>query len=293
MSRRKAFTLVELLVVILIIGVLITLLLPAVQRARGAAARTKCQDHLKQLGIALHNHENAMGVLPSGGVTSGGQVGSWIHAALPYLEQKDLAKLCDLTSPWFSDSNKTYRETPLAVLRCPSSPNPRVGTMGNAVGAAVSDYKATAGLNSTILGIGLPPETVRQGMMREAVGTTKFLECTDGLSNTFLIAESAGSPQKWIKGQRVMPDVIPDGCWAAKDGVTFQGRSHALDGASSPGPCAVNCSNNRGIYSFHPGVAQVCMGDGSVRVLSDKLNVFVYVALTTIANAEVINANDY
>jgi len=296
-DRRRGFTLIELLVVIAIIAILIGLLLPAVQKVREAAARMKCQNNLKQIGLALHNYENANGYLPAGGVTGGTQVGSWLYVVLPFMEQKTLADVYDPAFPWFDPRNETYRNTQLSTLQCPSAPHPRThaGTTRGVAwnGAACGDYKATAGLNSTILGIGLPPDTVRQGLMRESTATTEFSECTDGLSNTLLIAESAGSPQRWLRGQRVMPDQAVDGVWAARDGATFQGRSHALDGASSPGPCAVNCSNVRGIYAFHTGVANVCLGDGSVRSLREGLDVFVYAALTTCKNGEVISGTDY
>src|SRR5439155_9232479 len=99
---RRGFTLIELLVVIAIIGVLVGLLLPAVQKVREAAGRVKCQNNLKQLGLALHNHESALGRFPPNGVYPVGATAADSYSALarllPYVEQANLYQLVDLTA---------------------------------------------------------------------------------------------------------------------------------------------------------------------------------------------------
>src|SRR5260370_389189 len=118
-KRRPGFTLIELLVVIAIIAILIALLVPAVQKVREAAARTQCTNNLKQIGLAIHNYENANKKFPAGTDPVSGA--SAIVQLLPYLEQASLFTLWDLSKPVQSganDPNATYHED--AFLLCPS-----------------------------------------------------------------------------------------------------------------------------------------------------------------------------
>ena len=125
-TLSDGFTLVELLVVIAIIGMLIGLLLPAVNSAREAGRRMQCQNNLKQLVLACHTFENASGALPLL-YSSSTQLG-WITQILPYLELQSLSKQYNLRQPWFDASNAAAVSQRISTLECPSSPVPHIYT---------------------------------------------------------------------------------------------------------------------------------------------------------------------
>ena len=305
LRRNKGFTLIELLVVIAIIGILVGLLLPAVQQAREAARRTQCRNHLKQLGLAIHNYESVFNGIPPNGTNPVGARHGWNVRILPYLEQTPLANQYSSNGEWFDPVNQPVYRQQVPVFQCPSAPNPRVSTGATTNGqswtdAACTDYSSSDGVDSSaVVGLGLSASLNRSGLFSNDK-PVRFAECTDGLTNTILIVEDAGRPDFWVLGKKLgtigvtSPTSINQsayGVWAGRDNKT-QIHGHAMDGLSFPGPCAVNCTNWRGLYAFHPQIAHACFGDGSVRGLSQNLNIYTLIDLTTRAGGEVATSGD-
>ena len=133
--RPRAFTLVELLVVIAIIGILVALLLPAVQAAREAARRVQCQNNLVQWILAVQNYEASFRAYPSGTLEKTGPIvhvargyhHGWITQVLPYVEQRNAYRLIDRTVGVYHNNNADVRSMPLKIVKCPSSPTALTG----------------------------------------------------------------------------------------------------------------------------------------------------------------------
>ena len=207
-NSHFAFTLIELLVVIAIIAILIGLLLPAVQKVREAAARMKCQNNLKQHGIALHNSISTYdGLLPNSGTTGVGYPNDWSPACkmLPYVEQENLQKLVDFTlnmghlgSGVFPTALKPASATPVAIFLCPSDPTAPTTTIS--MGVAPNNTMTAAGTNyGGNLGSGVADDGVSVGATHPgSPGNGLFWvdakvninAITDGTSNTVAFAET-------------------------------------------------------------------------------------------------------
>jgi prepilin-type processing-associated H-X9-DG protein/prepilin-type N-terminal cleavage/methylation domain-containing protein len=296
--RGSAFTLIELLVVIAIIAVLIGLLVPAVQKVREAANRMTCSSNLKNVGLALHQFENTHGKFPPGridgpfpeaGVTDAVNHG-WGVFVLPFLEHTALAQKYHWNKSFADPANQPVASTHLRILQCPAAESDRVMTFAPwAYGGpgACTDYAPTQGVDSVLVDIGLI-DTVGdyRGVLAKNC-MTRLRHITDGTSNTLLLVEDAGRPRQWRVGQAGPDQAIKGGPWAGgANAIVVMGATP--DGVARPGPCAVNCTNDYEIYSFHPGGANTLFADGSVRFLKAGIDIRLLARLITRAGGEVV-----
>jgi prepilin-type N-terminal cleavage/methylation domain-containing protein/prepilin-type processing-associated H-X9-DG protein len=324
LQSRSGFTLIELLVVISIIAVLIALLLPAVQSAREAARRIQCTNNLKQLGLAMHNFESANGFftpaavdmpfaklninvdengqpLPANKLVQHG----WAVLLLPYAEQSALFNTYNLALDYRNPGNSTLVTTQLNIMACPSTPGQgRIDThnSGGFTGwkAACGDYAPNNSVNGALITAGFVAPGVYAGVMQANVVRT-IAEITDGTSNTEVMAEVAGRPDRWRRGPKFTasnppgstPRIRVSGAgWADRESA-YGLHGFTMDGETNPGPCHTNCTNANEVFSFHPGGANNLFADGSVRFIKETTAIQVYANLISRAGGEIISADAY
>lgn len=296
--RQRGFTLIELLVVIAIIAVLIALLLPAVQQAREAARRSQCRNNMKQVGLAIHNYESSVTCFPPVGLTLPAPQGHAMFTfILPYLDQAPLYNQINFSRSIADPVNlppmNLAGKTIIPPYNCPSTPGNKTADYGAAgyipggAGAYIFgtvDYGAVTGIGSpfvTFLPAGTPSGSTGLLDYNKAV---RHGDCPDGLSNTILIAEDASRIDRYEMGKQVTGSYSSGGAWADYNSEYYVHGS-SLGGG---GKCAINCTNDNEIYSFHVGGAMVLLGDGSVRFVNANIDAVTLAGLISAKGKEVI-----
>jgi prepilin-type N-terminal cleavage/methylation domain-containing protein/prepilin-type processing-associated H-X9-DG protein len=317
LEARRAFTLVELLVVIAIIGVLVSLLLPAVQAAREAARRSQCTNNLHQLGVATLDYEEAKKELPPIYVffPSGNPNrldddilahGTHIYI-LPYMEQQATFAAYDFKVKWDHPNNKKAIDVDISTFICPTAPAPTERRLARAnwPNNAYADYGINGRISPCAVRVLISTTVAKErsdwsglitGVPHYATfdshcnggqalegqdGHTYLKQVTDGLSNTIMWAPDAGRPDFWEDGIR--KEKFSDGSQAICTGSRWadpdnEWWSHSL---CSGGRSLINCNNENEDYSFHIGGAQYAFADGSVQFISQDADVEVQIAIHT------------
>jgi prepilin-type N-terminal cleavage/methylation domain-containing protein len=309
-GSRQAFTLIELLVVIAIIGILIGLLLPAVQKVRDAANRAKCGNNLKQIGVALHNYHNSFACFPPGSVTdptlnSTNYYGVWTIYLLPFIEQTDLYRGYDFKKVNWDTTNPgqaAVRQAFIATYVCPSDVRANqliIPESGNG-GAGAANQKYMTGSYRAVIGRGssgndyydfntyntaaLQPSW--RGVMHvtgiHGLGAESFETIIDGTSNTLAVVERVilDHPTRhdfWAYAHASYWSSSP----VNQPRILLHDYDACLAVNADDGPC------KRGMSSLHTAGFNALLCDGSVRVITPNVNITILMDLATIAGGEV------
>jgi prepilin-type N-terminal cleavage/methylation domain-containing protein len=301
--RPAAFTIVELLVVIAIIGLLVALLMPAIQQAREAGRRSQCSNNLHEIGLGYASYESAHQCLPPAYISDPTKAVGWGVFILPHIERLDLFKQYNFKVPFYYSAagvnNQQIANTPIEVFRCPSAPIKDAYTYTfNYPGypsitwqASPADYSPIARIApelDTYLSLNYSADQ-RKGAL-EPDRTMPVHLISDGASHTILLAEMAGKNDLWqngrLAGGQLTGQYGGQGGWADPTSAASVFVGSSYDGTTAPGPSGINSSNDYGIYSFHRIVANTLLADGSVQSLSADVDIRVVVGLITRAGGE-------
>lgn len=314
-KRQKGFTLVELLVVIAIIGILIALLLPAVQAAREAARRVNCTNNLKQIGLALHIYHDSAGRMPAGWMGVNGNAHAvngptgwgWAAAILPNMEQAAFAQdtLHQELSISSTPDNEVARATIIPGFRCPSDKGKDTSDI-NGMTIATSNYVGvfggydptgtTSGATSGNLILILSNAASTTGAQAKGNGAfyhnsrVSFRDMIDGTSNTLVVGERAT-----IEVPNTSPLETYYSTWVGNVGAggsSYDYIPRCLGAAltsPNPEPETTNSYFRQEFSSPHAGVAQFLLGDGSVRTVDDEIDATLYRGICTVNGGEQVS----
>ena len=302
-TNHNAFTLVELLVVIAIIGMLVGLLLPAVQTARESARKMSCSNNMRQIALGMLNYESARKSLPPAYTNATckdlefGRGNYGKHNALtlilPYVEQQQVYDQFDLSKDWNSTAtnataassgmtNAQASKAPISTFLCPSA-----GTLTDSKNLRLcsGDYTANQALQVASIAAArklFPNMTHTEKQYRSALmefrksGTqgiypTRLADISDGLSNSMLYFEDAGRPTRFKYGRKDSNTTeLGDSQWANPD-ATYGTDYYPFQ----------NVNNNNETYSFHAGGCQYSFCDGSVHFITDSIDPDTFISLFT------------
>jgi prepilin-type N-terminal cleavage/methylation domain-containing protein/prepilin-type processing-associated H-X9-DG protein len=329
MKQRNGFTLVELLVVIAIIGVLVALLLPAIQAAREAARRTQCVNQIRQLGIACHNFHDSKKRFPSAGdqVIEGSATKStglsWLAYILPYIEGQNLQNLVDESVHWSHGNNDLAEQTVVPMFNCPTTgaelliftgnPGATAETVTSALRAQyVGIMGAKSTCDATLTSTKYPESGYSMFLRHDGSGDfsgglanngiivfhdkVNMKGISDGTSNTMMIGESSwdyGPTRSWIIGtldKNAITSVNPP----AGPGWIYNAKNvfwpmNTAYREKIGDPPSGYLNNDTSLGSRHPGGAHVGMGDGSAKFVEEDIDLAALKALATRANDDTQN----
>ncbi len=305
---RVGFTLIELLVVIAIIAILIGLLLPAVQKVREAAARAQCSNNLKQLGIAMHSYNDAIGGLPPTTGASGCCWGTWVVLVFPYIEQEPAYKLYrnwggnDSTGPRYGAAPNTTNVTTRRynVLTCPSDiNNSPISGMTNH-NYAVNIGNTGNAQQATLNGVRFSGAPFERALAGPTAGTSqmfrnKLQAIPDGTSNTLLVSEVLQGRGSDLRGFLWWGDAAGFTTYLAPnstqpDVIYTAGYCNNQPQMNMPctGVPTTTSPSMFGSRGRHTGGVNAGMCDGSVRFVSNSINLDTWRAMSTTMGSEVV-----